>query len=74
MAAIMFLYYVVPYQRALTPAGRDFSFDWFSGEALFAYIWAVVFVLAAWLMYRNVHREYLPKDERKRGQTQNVNI
>ena len=66
MAAIMFLYYVVPYQRALAPADGDFSFDWFSGEAVFAYIWAVVFVLAAWLMYRNVRREYLPPQRRKK--------
>ena len=59
MAAIMFLFYVVPYQRALTPAGDDFSFDWFSGEAIAAYLWAVVFVFIAWLMYRSVRREYI---------------
>ncbi len=59
MTAGMLLYYVVPYQKALSVKGEDFTFSWFSGEALFAYSWAVMFVILAWLMFRAVYRGYL---------------
>jgi Na+/proline symporter len=59
MSVGMLLFYVTPYQRALSVTGEDFNFDWFSGEALFAYAWAVIFVFLAWLMYRAVYRGYL---------------
>jgi sodium/pantothenate symporter len=59
MTVGMLLFYVAPYQRALSVTGKDFNFDWFSGEALFAYAWAVIFVFLAWLMYRAVYRGYL---------------
>ena len=63
MTIIMLIYYVAPYQKALTPVGGDFSFDWLSGEAFFAYAWAVLFVFMGWLMYRGVKTEYLSKTD-----------
>lgn len=59
MTVGMLFYYVAPYQRGLSVSGEDFNFSWFSGEALFAYGWAVIFVFLAWLMYRAVYRGYL---------------
>jgi hypothetical protein len=61
MTIAMLRFYVAPYQRAISEAGKDFIFDWFSGEALFAYSWAIIFVFLAWLMYRVVSRAYLAK-------------
>ena len=54
MTAGMLLYYVVPYQKALSVKGEAFTLNWFSGEALFAYSWAAIFVFLAWLMFRAV--------------------
>lgn len=65
MSILMMLYYVAPYQRALHQTGEVFVFDWFSGEALFAYSWAGTFVLLAWLMYRNVLKSYLVGESRR---------
>jgi Na+/proline symporter len=62
MSVIMLLYYVAPYQRSLHNSGKDFDFDWFSGEALFAYSWAFIFVILARLMYRVVFKSYLAED------------
>lgn len=59
MSIVMLLFYVAPYQRALHDTGGEFHFAWFSGEALFAYSWAVIFVFLGWLMYRTVTRAYL---------------
>ena len=59
MSIVMMLYYVAPYQRGLLIAGEDLNFDWFSGEALFAYSWAFIFVFLAWLMHRVVYKSYL---------------
>jgi hypothetical protein len=55
----MLRFYVLPYQQALLPEGEAFRFDWFSGEAWFAYGWAIVFVFLGWLMRRAICREYL---------------
>ena len=55
----MLRFYVLPYQQALLPEGEAFRFDWFSGEALFAYGWAIIFVFLSWLMRRVICREYL---------------
>ena len=59
MSIGMLVYYVLPYQRGLSSAGEVFSFNWFSGEAIFAYSWAIIFVFLGWLMYRAVNRGYL---------------
>ncbi|MDA0346792.1 MAG: sodium:solute symporter family protein [Verrucomicrobia bacterium] len=61
MTLIMLIFYVSPYQKALAPAGVDYSFDWFSGEAIFAYAWAVLFVFIGWLMHRGVRKDYVSK-------------
>ena len=61
MTIIMLIYYVAPYQRALTPAGTDFSFNWLTGEAMFAYGWAAIFVFMGWLMHRGVRKDYFSK-------------
>jgi len=61
MTLIMLVYYVVPYQKALTPAGTEFRFEWLTGETIFAYAWAVVFVFMGWLMHRGIRNEYLSK-------------
>lgn len=63
MSILLLLFYVAPYQRALHTTGSDFHFDWFSGEALFAYSWALIFVFFGWLMFRNVSRTYLAGKE-----------
>lgn len=55
----MMRFYVLPYQEAVFAGGEEFRFDWFSGEALFAYGWAITFVFLAWLMHRAVYRGYL---------------
>lgn len=59
MSIIMILFYVVHYRRGLLITGEDLEFDWFSGEALFAYSWAFVFVFLAWLMSRVVYKSHL---------------
>jgi sodium/pantothenate symporter len=59
MTLLMLIYYVAPYQKALTPTGIEFSFNWFTGEAIFAYAWAVIFVFMGRLMHRGVRKEYL---------------
>lgn len=61
MTLIMLIFYVSPYQKALAPAGVDYSFDWFSGEAIFAFAWAVLFVFIGWLMHRGVRKDYVSK-------------
>jgi len=63
MTLIMLIFYVVPYQKALTPVGADFSFNWFTDEAYFAYAWAIIFVFIGWLIHRGVNKEYLSKSE-----------
>jgi Na+/proline symporter len=63
MTLIMLIFYVVPYQRSLTPVGADFSFNWFTGEAYFAYAWAIIFVFMRWLIHRGVNKDYLSKSE-----------
>jgi sodium/pantothenate symporter len=65
MSIVMLLFYVTPYQRALHIEGKDFDFDWFSGEALFAYSWAIIFIILAWLMYRVVFQSYLAGENRQ---------
>ncbi|MGI9571370.1 MAG: sodium:solute symporter family transporter, partial [Desulfobulbia bacterium] len=65
MGILMLLFYVAPYQKALHEAGEGFDFDWFSGEAIFAYSWAVIFVFLGWLMYRNVFHSYLAGENRQ---------
>lgn len=69
MSTLLMLYYVTPYQKALHKTGSEFDLDWFSGEALFAYGWAVIFVFLAWLMYRNVSKSYLTGGKPARKQS-----
>lgn len=57
---IMIIYYVMPYQRATAPAGADVAIDWFTGEAIAAYAWAVIFVPMSYLMVQTIRRGYLP--------------
>ncbi|MDH5240354.1 MAG: sodium:solute symporter family protein [Gammaproteobacteria bacterium] len=57
----MLRFYVLPYQQAVFADGREFRFDWFSGEAMFAYCWAIIFCFLAWVMRRAIHSYYLPK-------------
>jgi Na+/proline symporter len=54
-------FYVLPYQQAVFADGGEFRFDWTSGEAIFAYSWAIVFGFLAWLMRRAIYSYYLPK-------------
>ena len=57
----MLLFYVLPYQQAVSADGGEFRFDWFSGEAFFAYCWAIIFCFLAWLMRRAVRSYYVPE-------------
>jgi len=57
----MLRFYVFPYQKAIFAGRGEFRFDWMSGEAMFAYCWAIVFCFLAWLMRRAIHSYYLPK-------------
>ncbi len=59
MTTLMLVFYVTPYQKAHTPTNVDFRFEWSSGEAIFAYSWAVLFIFMGWLMYRGTRNEYL---------------
>jgi len=61
MTTIMLIFYVAPYQKALAPNGGESRFNWFTGEAFFAYAWAAIFVFMAWLMRRGVRNEYISK-------------
>ena len=61
MTVGMMWFYVVPYQAASFAVDEAFRIDWFSGEALFAYGWAIVFLVLAWLMHRAISRGYLDK-------------
>ncbi|MDX1508702.1 MAG: sodium:solute symporter family protein, partial [Woeseiaceae bacterium] len=58
MTALAMIVYVVPYQAIVGPVADGGGFDWFSGEALHAYGWALVFVPAGWLMYREARKSY----------------
>ena len=60
-------FYVFPYQQALFAGGGEFRFDWFSGEALFAYCWALIFVFLAWLMNRAIRKGYLSQKQEHRA-------
>jgi hypothetical protein len=60
-AALMLYFYVAPFQRSMIEEGVSFKFDWFTGEALFAYAWAIVFVPLAYLLYRGVRKDYVSK-------------
>ena len=62
MTTIMLKYYVLPYQRALAPGDELFRFDWFSGEALAAWGWMILYGGLGWLMYRVVSRSYLARN------------
>ena len=54
-------FYVLPYQKALFADEGEFRFEWFSGEGMFAYCWAIIFCFLTWLMRRAIHSYYLPK-------------
>jgi sodium/pantothenate symporter len=58
-------FYVLPYQQALSGDGAEFRFDWFSGEALFAYCWFIVFGFLSWLMRRAICKGYMVHKDRK---------
>jgi sodium/pantothenate symporter len=51
-------WYVLPYQEITGRLLTDGSPDWFSGESLHAYGWAVVYVSAGLLTHRVVRRTY----------------
>ena len=58
---LLLIFYVVPYQKASASVHSDLDFNWFSGEALFAYAWTALFVFMSWLMRRGVQSSYLPR-------------
>jgi hypothetical protein len=58
---LLVIFYVVPYQKASASLRSDFDFNWFRGEALFAYVGTALFVFKSWLMSRGVQSSYLPK-------------
>ena len=53
-----FVYYVMPYQTITGTRLAGGGIDWFSGESLHAFGWAVVCIPFAILAYRVVHRSY----------------
>jgi Na+/proline symporter len=57
----MLRFYVLPYQQAVFSDEGEFRFDWTSGEAMFAYCWAIVFSFLTWLMRRAIYSHYLPR-------------
>lgn len=57
---LMMVYYVFPYQRAIAPEGTDPALNWFSGEAIAAYAWTIVFVPMSYLMVRTIKNSYVP--------------
>jgi sodium/pantothenate symporter len=57
----MLRFYVLPYQQAVFADGGEFRFDWTSGEAMFAYGWAIIFCFLALLMRRAIYSCYLPE-------------
>lgn len=69
MTLVMLRFYVLPYQAATFADDGAFRFDWFSGEALFAYGWSIVFGAVAWLLRRAVSNGYAV--EKNWGQSKN---
>lgn len=60
---IMIIYYVVPYQRAT--GGASVAINWFTGEAIAAYAWTLIFLPMSYLMVRTIRRGYLPSGSRE---------
>ena len=58
MTVLLVVYYVIPYQKALTPSSQNFHFDWLTNEAIAAYSWAIIFLFMSILLVRRIRRDY----------------
>jgi len=58
MTVLLVVYYVIPYQKALTPSSQKFHFDWLTDEAIAAYSWAIIFLVMSILLVRRIQRDY----------------
>lgn len=58
MTVLLVVYYVIPYQKALTPSSQNFHFDWLADEAIAAYSWAIIFLFMSILLVRRIRRDY----------------
>ena len=60
-AALLVYFYVVPYFRALNPGGQMLAKDWWSGEAWFAYSWAILYGVLGMLVAYALRKFYIEK-------------
>jgi len=58
MTVLLVVYYVIPYQKALTPSSQNFHFNWLTDEAIAAYSWAIIFLFMSILLIRRIRRDY----------------
>jgi sodium/pantothenate symporter len=60
MPILMLVFYVYPFQKGRGELMPDGTIDWFTGEAILALSWSVVFVLLGWLAVKVVRNNYTP--------------
>ena len=58
MTVLMIVFYVIPYQKALSSSSQKFQFDWLSGEAIGSYSWSIIFLFLSTLLVRRIRQDY----------------
>ena len=58
MTVLLIVFYVIPYQKALTSSPQKFQFNWLSGEAIGSYSWGIIFLFLSYLLVRRIRRDY----------------
>ena len=58
MTVLLIVFYVIPYQKALTSSSQKFQFNWLSGEAIGSYSWGIIFLFLSYLLVRRIRRDY----------------
>ncbi|MGI9262152.1 MAG: sodium:solute symporter family protein [Woeseiaceae bacterium] len=60
MPVLMIVFYVRPFQRGSGTLMPDGGIDWFTGEAILALSWSVVFVSLGWFAVKVIRGNYSP--------------
>ena len=60
MPVLMIVYYVRPFQEARGQLSPDGSIDWFTGEAVLALSWFVIYVSLGLFAARVIRSSYSP--------------
>ena len=60
MPILLLVFYVKPFQEARGELAADGSLDWFTGEAILASSWSIVYIGLGYLAYRVIRKGYSP--------------